>query len=205
MKDLQENGYPLFTYYNGEPLWYEDFYLAKPSDQGELYLMPELLSGSDYSGGSHTASNYRAFLKAYGDLPGIHAISGGHGTYAIAVALSTYRDNDEVRETLHALEDYPVMDDEDLSYLEQEWADETWENLACDEYLAALSKRFDVELLDVDTQEVREVFEEIASGINEYWESENASCRIDVDRVADATRYEDIQDWIDWIWSEEAA
>lgn len=181
-------------------------------DDAPRFIMPDLLAGSDYSGSSYTLANYNSFLASYKDLPGIHQVYGGLGTYAVAIRLDTYQaaldgdDDDDtytdLLDTLRALEDYPVIDEEELYRVEQEWQDDSWDDWACDDYLSALASRWGLEFLDVDTGIVRQVFETTANGIGEYWESENSSGYIRVERVAAATDYSDIQEWIDWQWSE---
>lgn len=49
----------------GETLSYGDF---KPGTQ---YYIPDLLSGSDYSGGTVERSNYEYFMKEYGRRAGV--------------------------------------------------------------------------------------------------------------------------------------
>lgn len=175
------------------------------------FIMPHPLSGSDFAGSSYTRANYNSFLSSYGDLPGIHQVYGGHGTYAIVISLEAYQvaldgDDDDtyadMLDTLRALEDYPVIDEEEMSRVEQGWQDEAWDDWACNDYLKALSSVWGLEFLSVDTGVVRLVFEITADSIGEYWESEGSSCYIRVERVAAATDYSEIQEWIDWQWSE---
>ena len=208
------DGYQLFA--RSDPiksdcvsLDYGRFYPIEGSpDDASCFLLPNMLSGSDYSGSDYTQANYNAFLAAYGDLPGIYTVYGGLGTYAIAISLEAYQAGVDGNENyadmlaaLHALEDYPIIDDEELYQVRQEWQDKEWDDWACSEYLAALECRFDLEFTDVSTEDVRQVFELTAGQANEYWESENSSSWIDVHRMADATEYANIQDWIDWLRS----
>ena len=63
--------------------------LEKPQTPEQSdFLMPELLSGSDYcSSGSVEVSNHRVFLERYGKRLGVYDVYGGYGTFAVAVRL----------------------------------------------------------------------------------------------------------------------
>lgn len=105
------------------------YYADAPFDS--LYFVPELLSGSDYSGSSVTLANYREFLAEFDKLPGVFPLVGGCGTYAVAIRadvlcgeLSGRRA--ELLETLEALTDYPCIDEESVSEVENEAEHECW-------------------------------------------------------------------------------
>jgi len=91
-------------------------------DIDQLWLRVTHAGGSDYSGGSVTLANYRELRKMQSDneytlLTGF----GGHGTYAIYVRLDA---SDELWETVVALADYPVINDNVVSEVEHEWRQE---------------------------------------------------------------------------------
>lgn len=97
-----------------------------------LFIQPTLLMGSDYSGGSVNQSNYRVFLDTYGEVEGVYKLWGGYGTYGVVIRLDVYEENTEIKETLDALEDYPLIDEEDHSTLEFEWEQETMTDIVKD-------------------------------------------------------------------------
>jgi len=87
-----------------------DYDYATPAQKTLLYIMPELLSGSDYSGGSLSKSNYETFLDLYGKREGVHDCHGGMGTFAVAIRADV-AEAEDIAETLDSLEDYPVLDE----------------------------------------------------------------------------------------------
>lgn len=156
-------------------------------------LVPDYLSGSDYSGGTAYRSNYNVFLEEFGDLPGVYDISGGHGTYAIGIRLDSL--NDDMLDILHGLEDYPVIDEEAMSELETEQEDEAWENWTRSEFTRALTQKFpdlEEEIEDLSNDQLFELFRESADKANEYWEHDAEGARINVKRIVETIDEEDI-------------
>lgn len=151
-------------------------------DDCDLLIVPDLLSGSDYSGDSVTASNYRVFIEQFGELPGVHRLYGGHGTYGVAIEPSAYFRSSDMQDALRQLDRYPVLDDEDMSMLESEWEDEAWSNWAESDFRRAVEKRFDCELVS----DIRPWFEQCRESANEYWVSENSGMWINLDRIVES-------------------
>lgn len=207
---------------------YSDFHdIADPADaedRSRVYLVPDLLSGSDYSGSSVEAANYREFLRAFNGeetdgedygravVPGLVELHGGYGTYAVAVPLTSWERAScedcepedpcdvcglcaEMRETLTALEDYPVIDEQALSEVEMERESEAWASWVRSDFLAELETLHEVEDID-DTaraSDVLSVFLAAQDRANVYWVHETGdSCYIDVERVADAVTAEEV-------------
>jgi hypothetical protein len=212
--------------------WYGDLTLDPPTPFTPQYILPDLLTGSDYSGSAVERSNYQTFLDAFGDLPGVHPVGGDFGSYGVAIHRKTYQlarraDADGLRdshhdtiarlaemyETLTALEDYPVLDDDAYCELEREWQDEAWDFYARGDYLKALAERISdgaeehnidatIEWLDVDDGLIRQTFETVADDAGIYWEMENSSTWIDAAQVAQATPLDAVTGWIDWLYTE---
>ena len=136
-----------FEGYNGEVT--EDL-------RKSLFLQPELLAGSDYSGGALQMSNSKSFLEKFGDVEGVYEIWGGMGTYGVAVRLDVYEDNKEIKETLDSLDDYPVIDEEALSELENEWDTEQMSEVVSD-----LCNKIDLETYIPDYEDLLEDTETI--------------------------------------------
>jgi len=86
----------------------------------KLYIIPDLLSGSDYSGGTVNKSNYRSFMKLYKDTEGVYGLFGGYNTYSIAIRADVAESNEDIKSTLDTLEDYPIIDDDNYNTLETE-------------------------------------------------------------------------------------
>ena len=233
MSDQLLDGYTIYTHQPAAfregraEFWYGDLVLDT-DPVSPKYIMPDMLSGSDYSGSAVERANFQTFLAEFGDLPGVHRVFGGHGTYAVAVAAKTYQVARrapaashhalvarlaEMYEALVALEEYPVLDDEALYDIEREWQDEAWGSTICGDYLSALASRIadlagehdvdaDIEWLAVDDGEVRRTFETTAADAGVYWESEHSSAWIDAEAVAQATPLNAVTGWIDWVYTD---
>jgi len=211
-------------------------------DADDLY-MPELLSGSDYSGGSVTESNFRVFKELYvGDdkLIGIWEVYGGYGTYGIAISrelmtttivqlhalrnetYNKYADLKgeytgenkhlemwiEMRECLDNLENYPVIDEDDMSQLELEQQGEAYESWGRSDFKRELLKHFqDSDLygpledwLDCQTanDEIDQLFYKLESESNTYWEDQSGAGQwIDVEKIAQTANERDIVELLD--------
>jgi len=87
-----------------------------------------------------------------------------------------------------------LIDDDILSVIEIELADDAWENYVRDDYINELEKHFDIELsVDIDYYEL---FYKVAERISEYWEAEYNSMCIDTERVAHATTLEELEEYV---------
>jgi len=187
---------------------YGCFIEVKPEqvDGRPTYIMPNEMSGSDYSGGGlYARSNHRSFLKMYGNLDGVHDLYGGYDTFAVAIRSDVAENNTEVKETLAGLENYCVIDDEDHSALQNDAENEAWDDWARREFIHRLLK--EDRLADYDEDSLARVirrkvlkttakkckdtyavlFYQYAEVIGECWEEESNSMHIDVERVALAT------------------
>lgn len=205
--------------YENESASYGDLKNCKLDEQPitELYVMPRYCSGSDYSGGSVEASNCRVLLAEFGGIAyeddyvgkvdgnatfaGVHAVYGGHGTFAVAIRLDTFLRCKELREMLNGLDNYPLINEEDMTFLEMQWQDENWENWARDDFRRELKKHLGVDDIewqsssstDEKTREeeqrkldgnVRQFFEECREACNVYWENEQGdSMHVDLTRI----------------------
>ncbi len=164
-----------------------------------LLFSPERLDDDarwpgSYSAPTHYRSNARVFrqefanelMRADGDGPGI----------ALDVRFITA----EMIETLHALEDYPVLDEADHSTLELEEQDAAWERWAQSNWLAAVTKALqqyapetadaywaEEHLKTVTNLESKlfELFQSCCDQSSTYWEEESdGGFYIDIDRAA---------------------
>ena len=104
------------------------------------FLMPGLLSGSDYcDSGSVEVSNHRVFLERYGKLPNVYDVYGGYGTFAVAIRRDSV--TPEMQADLDALDDYPLLDEDDHSEVEMEAEQESWESYARADFAQELVKK----------------------------------------------------------------
>jgi hypothetical protein len=140
------------------------------------YLVPGLLSGSDYSGSIVTMSNRKAFMEQFSEGEDVWWTSapGGHGTYSIVIDTQGVPEDatSEVEDFLNALQDYPVADENLMSEMENEAQEEAWENWVEGDFKRGLESKFEVEFDEVDPAKLRDLFEKASDKANEYWENE---------------------------------
>lgn len=147
----------------------------KDDEHTALVYVPELLSGSDYSGGSVTIANFRAFKEQFKDSQGADwwELYGGHGTYAVAIRAAC--ENEAIIEFFEGLENYPCANDELMSEVEREAEDESWESWIRSDFERALKAQFpeSEELIDgADESKLRELLAGAMDRANEYFEHE---------------------------------
>lgn len=102
----------------------------------------ELASGSDYSGSLVEVSNFQVLQQAY---PWLVEIRGGYGTFGLAYLGARENQNPALIESIAALSDYPLLDENHHSNLEREKVDEAWESDGRDDFKRALTKYFDAQ------------------------------------------------------------
>jgi hypothetical protein len=171
------------------------------------------MGGSDYSGGSVEVANHKVFMEEFGDLPGVHEIHGDFDTYGVVIRLDCITPG--MIEIFEGLDNYPVIDEEAMSEVEREAEDEAWDNWVRRDYERALVTALNddgegatddahgiqggclcqdclEEAID-GLEDLRSVFEEVASRINVYWGNETGnSATVDVDRIVAATTLADL-------------
>jgi hypothetical protein len=153
------------------------------------WIVPNLTSGSDYSGSLVERSNFNVLKEAAENYPGSALapafwveLYGGHGTFALAFHIE--RTPEEIREMLLALEDYPLADEEAHSELEMQAQDDAWENWARSDYRRALEKEYRGDASEVSDDALFEHFMSAMDKSNTYWENEQGdSMYVDLDRV----------------------
>lgn len=160
----------------------------KSLDESIEVIVPEGLSYSDHSGSLAQKSNSRKWKELFSDLEDETwtSVAGHHGTSAIVLLSSAI--TPEMREVWYALADYPLIDDEDYSALQDETQDETWGNSTESEFKRAIHKKLEDEdetLLDAYSEkQIRSLFEFMRMTANEEWSNqEGDTLYIDVERI----------------------
>jgi hypothetical protein len=150
------------------------------------FLMPNFLSGSDYcSSGSVEVSNHRVFLERYKDSPNTYDVYGDYGTFAVAIRLDSV--TDDMMEDLKALEDYPILDEDDHSKVEMDAENEAWASWGRHDFTRELEKIFPASEDTIDAmaeEKIDELFYSLMERTNTYWQHESGnSAYVDLDRV----------------------
>jgi len=153
-----------------------------PATDCTLFIVPGILSGSDYSGSSVELSNYRTFLESWRNVPGVVDLHGGHGTYAIAIRLDVCEAG--ILQALEALDDYPVLDDDAMGEVEAEQDREAWESWARDDFKRELERRHGVDVSEVSDDDIARVFLAACEATGNYFECDGADRFIRVEQVA---------------------
>jgi len=167
---------------------YADFYPCdlKNAKGRKLYLMPKLLSGSDYSGSLVEVSNHRVFWNTFKRCAGVHDVQGGYGTFGVAIREDVYNGNGDLRETLERLDGYPLLDEDDHLTLEVEKEGEAWGDWVKHDFIRLVRGAHPTleewEPND-DESEVEELFRVAQDEANEYWEDDGGSMYIRLEKI----------------------
>ena len=174
-----------------------------PQEEGELYFFLPYASGSDYSGSTVEKANYKEFLESYGEEGFVWEAHGGFDTYAVVLGLTGLLECaddtfDAILDIIEGLEDYPLIDDEALSTLEMEGADEAWDCWVASDFRRALEKKFDgVDFEWPPDSDLRPFFEKRAEKANEYWFNEGygPDMYIRFDKIVEGIDLDDLADY----------
>lgn len=173
----------------------EDFRRAMAEGRRFVFVS-EHAEGGDYGGsGSVGKANLRSLL-ALAEEHGLEGgsdyweLSGAHGSYGLALRLDLR--SAPMLEALRALEDYPVVCDEELSEVELEEQGESWDGYARSGFVRELESREALDLSDVEAEAVFELFERARDLANVYWIHETGGAYIDVEAVAEHVSREDV-------------
>lgn len=174
-------------------------------ESGDLYFYVPYATGSDLSGSTVEAANYKWFVEEHGNEDWIHEVYGGHNTYAFAIGLTgllacdedTF---DEICEAIEGLADYPLIDDQLLHEVESDGSDEAWLSWAWDNFTREVEREYGdcLDFIWPDGDEVRCFFEDKASEANCYWycEGGGSDMYIDISEVVKKVSFDDISKWV---------
>lgn len=162
-------------------------------------------SGSDYSGSTVEQSNYRSFLREFSEVSGVFSAYGDYGTYAVLVdpRILFLPSNEPIVETIKGLENYPVLDESDLSEREMEATNESWECWGNFDTIRYLRDNFGDEFSELrfkdDSAESYAVFGwlmEHAEKQNQYWEPDGGGMHICIERCLEDISISDIAELV---------
>jgi len=169
---------------NNEPnrIWWEQSYenlFQHCIDNGwrkvSLAFVPSWFGYSDYgTSGLVGLSNFRTFLNSDDPHDAIHEIGYGHNGCGIAVDIRLI--TDEMIESIQAVEDYPLISDDDHSKLECEGVDKFWETESTGDRVDMLQRHgLSVFAARHDDTPWREGFDRIREDITSYLNAYPAS------------------------------
>lgn len=147
--------------------------------------------GGDYGGGTHNVSNARVLIDEFSS-PELREITGGWGSLGVAVDPRYL--SEDLLENLQSLENYPVLNEDDLCHYEIELQSEAWESWAEREFRDALENRLseissedeaESAIEEISSETLCELFHQALETGNLYWSHDCAtSAWIDCEDVA---------------------
>jgi hypothetical protein len=155
----------------------------------DLFLIPGYLQYGDYDNSCMVErSNQKLFLEDYEKESGVFTITGGYGSSGIAISIKWLLnpDNEEIAESilevLKGLNDYPCLDDGDMSNMEYDAFYEALEDYGIEDTKRALSRKYGITVNDYDREKLKELILEIDRNGNPVFMIESGGlCYIDVD------------------------
>lgn len=123
-----------------------DAYDYQTDDQKEIsYITCNLCLFSDYVGDIVTRSNQRELFELFKDKLGVQEYAIGYSGVQTTFnyeSLTKWKKEDltELLDLLNGLQSYPCINDEDLSFLEDEIFNETWINYISSDIISDLQK-----------------------------------------------------------------
>ena len=174
----------------------------------EMFLVSTYLGGSDYSGSMLERSNNKVFLEDYGNEDGVFDVYGDFGTFDVAISAGWLLDPKnidlarQIIETLQSLNDYPAIDDEDMSNMEYEAFQESLRDWGYRDAMDALAKKFNISVYDYNEDAFIDMLEEVHDDRqgNPSWVVETGGAvYIDIDKLIENITLEDLKKVLmDW-------
>lgn len=179
---------------------------------GRTFVSSDVLTCGDYGGsGSVGAANIKSLLEEYGDTneqigsttwrigtltkDGWEDYQPDKETRLIVVSwpYSTEQawviKDDDTAEMLAALENYPVIDEDEMSRVEMEWETEAWHSWIKSDLLRALGKQdedLEEKADEMSDEGLFECYRAAMDETNTYPEAEYNGVHVDIDRIADS-------------------
>lgn len=153
-------------------------------DKNGLFLEVPYSTYSDYSGCTVERSNCRVFEDMFKEFLGtdMWTIYGGYGTSGILITVKLYENNEDVREVISGLFDYPLINEDDLSELEMEIEDEDWDNWIKFD----LTRELEKQSIPYNEDTLQEDFNRVIRDNDIYYSHEDpVSAYIDIEDVVD--------------------
>jgi hypothetical protein len=155
----------------------------KEDFEGKFIEVP-FCTWSDYSGSTVERSNSRVLLEQLKTKQsgGFWPLYGGYNTQGMLVSIALLESDEDLQDTIAGLFDYPCIDDEDMSELENEIENEDWDSWIKDDLKRALDAA-GIEYPE-DDEELCKHFNQVVGNNDIYYIHEDAvSAWIELDEV----------------------
>jgi hypothetical protein len=216
------NNYPIDEHYPPHEVWvdldypisceisYSDLHTLEKYENAkellktqDLFLVPKYLQYGDYDSSCMVErSNQKIFLEAYENEKGVFSISGDYGSSGIAISVkyllnSENEKAEEILNILHGLNNYPCLDDEDMSNMEYEAYHEAMTEYGTEDCMKALSEKLHVDVYDYDEKKFEEFLDEKDSHGNPSWIIESGGgCYIEVDKMIEGITFDQVKPFL---------
>ena len=163
-----------------------------------LLISHDYSAYGDYGGyGSVGMSNHRILLEiSHCD------IYGGYGYHCAAIPLLYLVNNpeqaDAILDIYQGLNDYPCIDDEDLSKLEHDLSTEAFNDYYKDDLIKVIENKFKINIDDYNLKETMTLWnllETLSERSSNYWINEYTTMYIDIDRCVDSMTIDDFKEY----------
>lgn len=206
--DLELRDY-IYTIPDGlKSIWMDDIERIEPSmvydrimvnDIEGLIVVHDYTTFGDYGGhGSVGISNHRILVNEYDHID----LYGVYGSHMAACRIDRLIHDEEYKyqifEIYNSLNDYPCIDDEDLSNLEYDLSKEVFEDVYKSDLIDAIGSKFNLDMDDYDQipdTSLWYLLETLSDRSNTYWENEYTSMYIDIDQCVESMTIEDFNQY----------
>jgi hypothetical protein len=155
------------------------------------FYSPNYFDSGDCSGSLANKSNREVFLQEFGHLDGVIECHGAYGHQGILIRLDVLNSNSELQECVFGLENYPVLDEEHWSELEEEAKQESWDYTQKD-FLRALNKKFNYDFSHLTNDFIYSLFSNLEQVTNTYWYFEHCDAYFPIDDMMFKLDREDV-------------
>lgn len=162
----------------------------KPSD----YFNSKYLGYSDYSGSIYNKANQQIILEEFSNVDGILQIYGGYSYSDILIRLDVLNENEELQKMVLGLEDYPILNEDNLWKLEEEAKEEAWKNWALGDFKKELRNRWNYDFDSLNDDFLRDLFYKCEEKTNEYWTFNYTDAWISIDNILDKLTQDEFLD-----------
>jgi len=211
---FDENNKTGDSYYQNElsdgckAIWFDDIERIESSmaydriiddDLEGLIVIHDYTTFGDYGGhGSVGMSNHRILVNEYDHID-LYGVYGSHmAACRIDRLIHDEEYKDQIFEIYNSLNDYPCIDDEDMSNLEYDLSIEVFEDVYKDDLIKAIENKFGIDIDDYDQipdTSLWWLMETLSERSNTYWKNEYTSMYIDIDRCIESMNMDDFNQY----------
>ena len=159
-----------------------NYHIENKAHENIYYCHPYLCFGDYDNSCDVERSNHRVFMEMFGSDKDVLERFYSYGAEYIYIRSTA--ENNEIIECLEALENYPAIDDQDVSLMNIEMFEESWENWIRSDFENMVLNHFDLCDIEYEDSDLLEWFKQLTERANIYFEVESGGNGwIDLDRI----------------------